>query len=386
MSNLSILMEAYRGKKNEFPEIEAQLKILINTIRQDANKRLNSKTITDKALDVKNHPANKKVEKLLAQAFKTKEVNIYWKPKMYNACTVPPILPKASELHKNLDNDGVVTNAKINIYIGEAIVSLTSINEKELMAIILHEIGHCHAISPIMVAVNLLQMTIFLPTVLLEKLIILVGVKFDEFMRKHVSPIYNISKWFYNMDLSIMATFKKILNLPIGINIGNYTPAVSVMKYGRYAEEKIADSFATSFGYAPYLISGLDKMDMMDNSVDNTIAKSNNISRIISDTVDLYRTFMYLVRLEEHPSINTRYHNALRNLKEDLNDPNLDPLYKKEMLEQIKELEDAYETLSKRGGKGPELKHNVNKFIDKLTNNNPDFREIFNVYSDRYRF
>lgn len=387
MSNLSILMEAYRGKKNEFPEIEAQLKILINTIRQDAINSLDFKSLSREPLDLHNHPANKKVEKLLAQAFKLKEVNIYWKPKMYNAATVPPFLPRIAELNKNLDKDNVMSNAKINIYIGEPIIALTTINEKELLAIILHELGHCHALSPIMNVVRFLQMTVCLPFTLLGKLSIYTGIKLDEFMRKHIPILYNLGRRYGMLDMSIMHPVRTIMKAGSKIDIGSRDSFTIGISYGQYNDEKAADSFSTSFGYAPYLISALNKLNNVDNSIGSEAIKSNDLTRIMVDVADVYLSFIRVIIMEPHPSLNTRYHNALRNLKEDLQDPELDPSYKKEMLQQIKELEDAYDNLGKHGGNGMELKYHVNKFIDNLTGDKPDFRELFNgIYSDKYRF
>lgn len=387
MPDLSILLEAYRGKKSEFPEIEKQLKILINTIRQNTKRIGELKSINDPVLDTHNLPENKELEKLLAKAFNLREVNVYWKPNMYNAMTMPPILPKINQLNKNLDDGSTITNARIDIYIGEKIIELTTINEKELLGIILHEIGHCHTMSPIMNFIRAMHMTLFLPLVLFEKLMVFTGLKFDEFVRKYLPKLYNLRKWYTGLQIEALHPVMKLMNVGGKVDLSMWIPPASVIMYGQYSEEKSADSFAVSYGYGPHVISGLDKMVKVDNSIGSKTIAKNNMTRILSDSADLYMSLMCVLTLEPHPSINARYHNALRQLKEDLQDPELDPSYKKEMLQQIKEMEEIYEKLGKMDGDGVNFKYKVNTIIDKLTGNKPDFREAFNkVYSDKYRF
>jgi hypothetical protein len=111
-----------------------------------------------------------------------------------------------------------------------------------------------------------------------------------------------------------------------------------------YYDERFADGFAASYGFAEAQASGLSRMD-------NKKTISNNV--IIADLVGsipvishLYSLaclpgILLLTTLDEHPLFEARAYSMLKDLKQDLKDPNLSPQLKKQLEDEIKSYEDS---------------------------------------------
>ena len=111
-----------------------------------------------------------------------------------------------------------------------------------------------------------------------------------------------------------------------------------------YYDERFADGFAASYGFGEALASGMARMDSK-----KTI--SNNI--IIADLIGAVPIISHLYALaclpgmllvstaDEHPIFEARAYSMLKDLKQDLKDPNLSPQLRKQLEEEIKTYEDS---------------------------------------------
>ena len=144
-----ITNEAYFGTKPEFKEIEAKLKILIDFCNTNDFG--------------KNQPANgipeiKEIEKLIVKAFGYKDMSLFVNELIgdysYNAFTYSngfKYLDLSQMSKMNFSNGFTVEGNNSAMYPGVTVsanlIKWAGLNEKELFAVILHELGHVSQIS-----------------------------------------------------------------------------------------------------------------------------------------------------------------------------------------------------------------------------------------------
>ena len=107
-----------------------------------------------------------------------------------------------------------------------------------------------------------------------------------------------------------------------------------------YSNEIFADSFATAYGYGSATVSLQKKLEyyFMDNRALDKRNKYNVYNQYIYIMNRLMLTF-----LDEHPATQTRMKKQIEKLKEELNDPNVDPRIRKVMLKDLEKSEKIYD-------------------------------------------
>lgn len=403
------LQEAYFGYKPEFKEIEAKLKVIIDYCN-------NNDFGKNKAVD--SLPEIKDVERLITKAFGYKDMSLFIDElviKMdYNAYTYPngfKYLDLNQLKRMNFSNVFTVEANNAALYPGVTVsanlIKWSGMNEKELFAIILHELGHVSQIT----IIDFLNM-VFIMTILgffaskgyyisefIEALIYQIpGTNAivdkywfkplnDFFMRLPlISDIIKIGNAF---TTSVQVLFGSAINFLVlfAIAKGNYNILGQlannigpqwIMGYG---VEKTADSYPTKFGYGAHLASALNKMEYMKKNPAIKALDDSLIGRIFSDYIMGINT-IFLQTFDVHPSNLSRTVSQLENLKRELNRPDVPPKIKAQINSNIKEMEGVlnskylepnYED-KEMGGRA--LKATYNLFMYRAFGGKTDLRDL----------
>jgi hypothetical protein len=384
-SGKNIILEKYLANSSDskdFKIIESELAKIIKMVKQNFPPLYNSLTnVEDRkklVLTSKINPAtisssdsNRVIEKQFAKIFNLKGFKLVW-TKVLGPNAVTPI-----RTYTILDNNSIVQKIKnknsttnisekdnSNLFIGTIVdlglIMYCDLNEQELLAIILHEIGHnfytsvLHILSRLPVSISNLQsnfpQTLFTTMVTFgilditnfHELFVKSADKIQNFLYKNMPGLGHLFDLFqtitYNIgflsNLHDMNNFIK--NLPDYLN-GTF----STKYFFGYSEEKFADNFASNYGYGPALAAGLNKLDQQK---ENLIVKATSEVPCLNWLVDLLRLQSDIVSLcvSDHPRTQNRIRSCLDKLKREVNDPALTPEVKQQLQQQIKEYEDWY--------------------------------------------
>jgi len=363
--DLNILTEAFYGKPKEFIEIEKRLDKIINMIKlQKENPSM--------AVDINKMKELEEIENIFTKFFKNYKTSItFYAPIIsptYNAFTFPSTL---SYFKKDPNNKRIasVDDLFINVNVDMGLVYALDMDAKELMAVILHEIGHCFDASLFMLlskiqiigSINYDLNTMHVNSVNINAvnsiystfINLIIGASpllqsFYQEMNRFVSQNPTLNKFLSDIQM-VIADISTFLNI-VSFSLKKITPVLLVQQllnpsnvFG-YANEKFADSFATSYGYGKEVASFSYKVQHRKGLTIN-----ENISKIplLNIGYDFLKVSMQLstIILDPHPHDATRIQSQLNKLKRDLNNPNLDSKVKKELLDNIVEMENYIDNI-----------------------------------------
>lgn len=171
---------------------------------------------------------------------------------------------------------------------------------------------------------------------------------------------------------------KKILSILI-----KYNPLELILVYFGYKEEKSADTFVTMYGYATDLSSALYKLNYRDCSDRKHIPYLTHLINIMNLPI------MILVSpIESHPETMTRINEQVKYLEKELEQGDIDPNMKKHIRKQIKEMNKINNSIlrdaNKRDLKDPQLISKL--YVSTLYNMcGGDIKEIFDK-QDNYSY
>lgn len=145
-----------------------------------------------------------------------------------------------------------------------------------------------------------------------------------------------------------------------------------------YRNERVADNFATMYGYGPEETSLMTKLNGEEVESPRVIMNAVNRIPVISTLIHLteFPANLLFSILDEHPTEMARCLDQLELLKREVQKDDLDPKMKKVILSDIKACEQQLAKLTdtRRGIKDPYL---VNKYYNKfLLSINGDFKHI----------
>jgi len=333
--------ETYYGKSKEFIKIENELKKIIDIVKQEENK-----SIFTARTDLDNSSANKNIEKILTDFFKVKYIRINWSdnsPNAYTRVTSLPLMYLTN--NKNLkENKKFINNElKIYIFLTTTLISFCDLDEKEILAIILHEIGHNFTITPFYL-MSLLPLLViapfsyfFLPSlqIALSEFTIFTNNLFKNFLPSLYNMTSSIRKFLNNTSGLRIVSPNELMTLIILI------PSYLFQMGTGYYEEKFSDTFAASFGYGKDLSSALYKLTNQKKSLYNKIIVETPIINLVADfykiMIDCVISF-----IDPHPNVQTRIVVMIDKLKRDLDDPNIPKDLKIELKNNIKYIEEYY--------------------------------------------
>lgn len=380
-----ILLEYYAGKNKDLLACESILRDIIKEVKT-GQYDFTSSGVT------RTNKLNTELEQRLQNVFKVKQLHIYWKQGMVNAFTITPIIFTTMDANKKL-KAGLENNLKVHIAVYEDLITQANLNERELLAFILHEIGHNFYCCPIMIVSNILFAILCLPAALL--LMILKGLmKFGDavgdFLKENIPFLYKLE----GMYLSLLGDFNRflsgynnIMSIPthLAMLIANI---VSFNTWTSYGGEKGADSMAARYGYGPDLMSGLMKLKELPGSIYSQVMSSTGeVGKLWSNFNLITMDLIQLIMFDPHPSTRNRCRDTLAKLKRDLATNDYPAPMKKDIEVDIKKVEQMLEVVDKNPlFKESTARQNVFKVVDFLTGGNRDLREFFNAYYSKQQF
>lgn len=368
MAFLNYYLEVYFGENSNIKKMQQ----CITNLRKDVFKY----GFTSK---FNSHPEVKKFNRLAEDefGFKTFQLYIDYDNEVDASCV--PIYLELMQTGKKFQNNLIITKngykyKKEAGYVVLCVITTGAllskdVTDREVMAFILHEIGHnfqmaisdyqCMILAPKKILTYIQDLDFisskeenieFIQNLIVEGLVI---TKIGRVLWRFLDDIMMQYPNLYHLS-EMVSSLMSILQYPIDkfkmfINLMKMVPKmpmwlkkklspenlIILFLKGAYREEKIADNFATIYGYGPDLASLMSKYTSGD-SVLNKLKIP-----IISPLLGLFQcTMITLLTLpDEHPHTITRVKDQSDYLKEELKKEDLDPKFRKEILEQIEEID-----------------------------------------------
>lgn len=277
----------------------------------------------------------------------------------------------------------------------EDLIYRANLNEQEVLAVLLHEIGHNFYVCPISVGFELFYTVATFPIGLLGQFIVKgvfkVSFALSDFIKENLPILPNITTIFTTLYDEITRFFKPIRYLE------NLAYRLLDIVSGRvnfidiftgYGDERGADSFAAMYGYGPELSSGLKKLHTAEGtSYGKLIKNSGTIGSIYNDIVELSCDLMAMMSLDPHPSNNQRAAVMLKKLKKDLATGDHPREVKRELEKEIERMEKMYKIVNENSSSSKvQIRQAWYNMINEATKDNSDFRELFKFYYDQNTF
>lgn len=337
---------------------------------------------------------NKELEKSLCKEFNTRKIHITWitdgdlnaytmKTRNYsterwrikNKDKNIPFITSISSAPNKLSPIG-----DIFIFINTGLISVLEFTPREIMGVILHEMGHQINMTPYKAA----EETYFTISTLGANLVItpLIGNAYATMtslmhntLQKYFPQVANVyhqvGSFLNNYTVSKTSIIQVAKNIPKMIMKGP-------MAFLNYGEERMADAIVSDYGYAPELITSHQKFETMYGK---DINKVINSIPVVNAVYSANRLLIHLLCtiVDEHPNSQTRVTQSIKRLERDLQDPNLPPQLKKELTKDLNRAKKVYENdyLSKNAKDYNHAVYLKRQFCDKLFGGNDDWREIF---------
>lgn len=282
---------------------------------------------------------------------------------------------KESDLRRG--KNGIMYNKSANVrccvFISSGIIFNADYTDKEIMAIILHEVGHNFAhfesktiqttdivdrlLKPIDVIMIVIQSVMELEFEGIKLALLYTSdntydlyykVLDKIFSNKTLSGIYDEFTSAYNQFDDILTDIMYTLNRYIPASPANIikfitnklNPIALLKLISGFKNEKIADNFPTMYGLGPDLGTALDKLEqtpLTRNSIANFAATTPVLSHI-SDLMNLPVSFITYL-FNEHPYNASRIKNQMRYLKAEIKKEDIDPKMKKDLQDQIDQID-----------------------------------------------
>ena len=384
------LLEAYAGKPKELLKCEEYLSHIVDELNEEYTS-VNTKGIATSKKVTKDYIWNQKLETELANFFKVGKVNIYWSsgagPNAYTINHLNVFI--FNNRRKYLS--GSPSDLTIDICIYEECITIAGLTAAELMAVILHEIGHNFYFCPITMGFEIFAFIVTLPTGLITRFISALAIKgqliIDDLVKKYIPAVYNLLQLFNNYIYQFNQLFLP-LNLINRIYIAVKRlmlagPIDTLMSITGYGNEIGADSMCAKYGYGPEQASALAKFDNPKNGWTTNIEKNDKsgFTSIMHDFSVMTLELVSLMSLDPHPNDNQRAANILKKLKRDLATGDYPDGMKKDLENEIKRMEDIFAVCSKNASPSNiQIRQGWYDIINSITGNNSDLRQIFAFY------
>jgi len=407
--------EAYYGKPKEFLIIEKELDKIIQIIRKDNPKfsDLKEKINTPiKITDLNKNDSVILIEKLFKQKFGFGEFYLCFyypmKPVLlttpFNAFTIPRAF---NFFHRDNTGSTDVSTMHVGVNIDILLVLYADLTAEEIMAVILHEIGHNMDIS-MFTLLSKLPLDIMLvpefikngPVYIINTLMVLgiydvfnLGGKYTNTIKLVESLLINkfpgllrAATTFWEGYLNIMAYFKvksfiNVIKGPELIVLG----ALNSRNIFGYAGEKYSDSFASTYGYGPAMMSFQNKLHKRENLISDQIIYKIPLLNWGYDLLNVTLGMLTAIA-DPHPQDAVRINSQLDKLKRDLKDPDLNPRLRKTLEDDIESSEkfinEYYLDFNKNDNSRRIFSWMLNYMTIKVFHNMVDFRELFELVSN----
>lgn len=372
------LNEIYFGKTKDIIELQH----LISQLRKDMKE--NDKSIKRVGnISEFVFKINRKVEDIFG--FEIYSLNMIYSPEV-NAFTMPIGMKFDvwNEKKNFIPNKNSLRYDKsagycCNTYIYSGLFMDEKYSDEELLAIILHEIGHnfqtslnpnsfifntikksMYFISLIMIAISRMNPLALTQALNNTNAFTKIGNKIDQFIYNKfkgvisfsdfISDIINKYNYIFTRVMILLNPMMYVISI-IRTILQTYNPISLAFKMMGYNDEKIADDVATIYGYGPELSSALMKMSYIPKGDSKLIQSINEM---------LTLPIMILVTpADEHPATLVRCKEMIDYLSTELLENTTDPKMKKKIKQEIDD---------------------IKKEMDKLLNYKYDSTDIKNVH------
>lgn len=385
-----ILLEYYQGRPKELIKCEGYIREIIKLIKEDHDNHNPART----RQVYRDAQPCVKLEKELAKFFNVAEIHIYWQTSELNAYTLAP-MGFCTGMYKNNYLAGRFSDLRMHICVYEELVYMGGLNEQEILAFILHEIGHNFYFCPIKACFDLMYAIATFPVGVLMNYVTrgvyIIYSEMEDWLKRTFPFIYNIINTVDDISLHVGSLCKGINVIAslamaiVNITTGNVDVLNGITGYGG---EKGADSFAAKYGYGPELVSGLHKLDEPEAFLGTHIKESfGPFGSVMSDISCLAVDLMAGMTLNPHPNHNQRAQSLLKKLRKDLARGDYPPAAKRDLEAEIKRMEKMSEAVNSSaiGGK-PGVKQAWYNMLNTITKGHSDLRELLNFYFDSMAF
>ena len=349
------VQEAYYGKLPEFEELEKQFDKLIRHAKKDGIGKCNPNK----------YPEQKKICQIFSKLFGFKQSYIYWEPfYQANAYTyslnVFMIYSDKKQLIEKRPDKGFYDSSHsiiLTVYITTGLLE-KNMSARELIAVILHEIGHnfdysgYHNFESILYAITTFGTSIFqihkyknktndmkedylLQTQMNEKDYYDHQRKRDKINQKMKEAEKNYYK---KQQLYRGLIFP--LSIPMKMLGFVCSPVLQIADVASKKGELFADSFATAYGYGPDLISALNKLE--DNKP--IYNPKSSVNKFFFDLGKLSWEMTANITAECHSSNMERCQKSKEKLKWDLKHNDFPPQLKQNLVDEINSLTAMYKS------------------------------------------
>ena len=394
---MSSVLEKYVGRKPQLFLIEKELVHMVDRIKSDVYT-LNNRQGDVSGRDLNNSIGNKKIERLFKEFFGLKEfvLNWLWTPLPDAHTMVKSFQILDSNFEKGKDGRDFNKKLFIGVNISTGLVTSMNMEADEIMAIILHEIGHSFdrsiaqvlsSTSPIIVSKTPETLGVgsgilhaIFSDIIGSNVLYTHARTYSENIKdafKPVTKLYNFALELAGITLSVLPQSIQVID-PKSLLKNFFRPFNLLFLY---SVEKHSDGFAVDYGYGKELASALNKLDRSKDHPKMEVPVLNWIYAF-DDVVHE----MILEPLTGYPSIHNRQRSALDRLKLSAKDKDIDPRTRRELERQIKQFEEYYEDYMSLDGK--ENKKYMatwlyRKFVDKFFGGKLDVREfIYRLSND----
>lgn len=342
---LSSVSEGYVGKTKYLLEAEKACNEIVEAVLSQNSIFIN---------DISRHPAIGKLNRALEKQFGFREVDVTFTTSTdFNAFTPAPLsfmdAVNGMPVFERPDTDSGKFYDKKHSYfvyveVFSGIITKAHLTGEELLAIILHEIGHNFDTSVmqsfVKVCTILLSASIvFLPVAMLPDIMrygFYFKGKLNTFLSREFPQLTKLFRVYHEVD-ETLESLKYMFRIP-GFFAMN--PFLNLWKTG---SEIFADSFPAYYGYGPAKASALIKFDYKDDR--NIVIGNLKRFPIIGALIDLRQAYCSILSIfmDPHPEHMVRVKNIIKKLEGDLNNKDIDPKVKKHIERDLKLIKGMYE-------------------------------------------
>lgn len=373
------VVEAYQGKTALLKEAEQIMEQLAKLIKKNPT------------MDTTNHELNKKLCKVLNKQFGFKKTIIVWDRKAeYAVNAFTPfgvdVIIKGATLIENKRDKGYYDKTHTHVcYVqaSQTMIKNFDFTGEEMLAILLHEIGHNFDNSPYMIISTIAALLKTITQVVQkvpdhegkEHKILNIPLLTQYFMltnpgKRTIGTLHSMWEKFLdkvpalkvlgqgfnwlstqiNKGIELITAPIGILAAPVALIFSPISQTATVMtRMG----EQFADSFAAMYGYAMPLNSGLNKLSDRMGMV-KTASLKNPLTKLMTD---MALTNRYIVQMcgGDHGAADARLVSNIQYLEREIKQGDFPNEVKKEMMFQVKEMKKFYETYKKLQIEGNEM-------------------------------
>lgn len=369
-NDMFALMEAYYGKSKELIEAEKICGIVVDSVmKQFGTFEIGSREHLIDGKDINFTPQVKKLEELLAKAIGIRSVNITFLDPLLSGGTFGATSNPSSITRYIKGPSKTFSRGDIHavVAVDKALIYRFRLTAGELMAVILHELGHCVDDSLFALIAQYAPSFDVFDEAKGQRIWAYVGqvmgTVFGGEIRRSLKPA--LDKIWATITSHIPTLSRVYLEIKqLGLTLGlpkrlitRLTTASrrSIADYLNpehifgYAGEKHADSFATAYGYGPETVSFQAKFqktfELRSTLIPNDGPKKFPWLTTMFDIGSLmYKISSFMI--DEHPDGAIRLYSQIRKAKRDLNSQSIHPKLKKELEMQIAEMEKIAEDMT----------------------------------------